>query len=51
MNKKILASLMLFVICVGNISYALEYSVPVWFESGLTREVSNDALRRKFFKY
>lgn len=51
MNKKILASLMLFIICITSTSYALEYAIPVWLETGATREVSNEALRRKFFKY
>ncbi len=51
MNKKILASLIIFVISICSSSYALEYSVPVWSEDGLVKEVSNEALRRKFFKY
>ncbi len=51
MNKKILASLMLFIICITSSCYAFEYVLPVWLESGSTREVSNEALRRKFFEY
>lgn len=48
MNKKILASLMLFIICISSSSYALEYVIPVWLETGGTREVSNDALGENF---
>ena len=50
-DKKILASLMLFIICISSSSYALEYVIPVWLDTGGTREVSNEALRRKFFEY
>ncbi len=51
MNKKILASFIIFIICISNSSFALEYVVPVWTENGIVKEVSNEALRGEFFKY
>lgn len=48
MNKKILASFIIFIICISSGSYALEYAVPVWNEAGMVKEVSNEALGENF---
>ena len=45
MNKKILASFIIFIMWISSGSYALEYAVPVWNESGMVKEVSNEVRR------
>lgn len=47
MNKRILASFMIFIICFLNISYAIDYSLPVWSESD-AEEVSSDVTDPNF---
>ena len=46
MNRKILTSLIIFVICIFNTSYAIEFAVPVWNEG--IEEVSADAFGENF---
>ena len=46
MYRKILTILIIFVICIFNTSYAIEFAVPVWNE--LTEEVSAEALVENF---
>lgn len=46
MNKKILASCILFIMCITSSAYALEFSVPVW-NPGI-EQVSAEALGENF---
>ena len=48
MNKKILASFILFVLCISNVSYGLDFAVPVWSETGEIEKASTEALGENF---
>ncbi len=48
MNKKILASFILFVLCISNVSYGLDLALPVWSETEAIEKANAEALGENF---
>lgn len=48
MNKKILASFILFVLCISNVTYGLDLALPVWSETDEIEKANSEALGENF---